>query len=187
MTDEPHPLALAPPRADWLGSYADALRRGWSPNNLRDVGAEQLAAIAADPEAFLASLVTQSGTVRLADGTEVLRLPNRTLWLWDGSFCGVIGLRWQEGTDALPPYVTGHVGYAVVPWKRRRGYATMALRTMLPIACDVGLTEIEITADSTNAASRRVIESCGGVLAGERGDGHAPASRLLVYRVRTGP
>ncbi|TDR94007.1 GNAT family N-acetyltransferase [Enterovirga rhinocerotis] len=178
-------LVFAPPCPEWLGDYADALRRGWSPNNLRDVGSEQLAAIAADPEAFLASLTAQSGTIRLADGQEVPRLPNRVLWLWDGAFCGVIGLRWQDGTDALPPYVTGHVGYAIVPWKRRRGYATAALRTILPVAREVGLTEIEITADSTNTASLRIIEKCGGRLAGERGKGHAPGSRHLVYRIPT--
>ena len=52
-------------------------------------------------------------------------------WLWDGVFCGNILLGWASGTEALPPHGLGHIGYAVVPWKRRRGYATRALGEML--------------------------------------------------------
>ena len=62
------------------------------------------------------------------DGSTAKRLPGFKRWLWDGEFCGSIGLRWQPGTTALPPHCLGHIGYAVVPWKRRRGYATQALR-----------------------------------------------------------
>ena len=54
--------------------------------------------------------------------------------MWDGEFCGSIGFRWQPGTSTLPPYVLGHIGYAVVPWKRGRGYATQALALLLPEA-----------------------------------------------------
>ncbi len=43
----------------------------------------------------------------------------------------LIGLRWQRGSEALPPYCLGHIGYAVVPWKQGRGYATRALREVL--------------------------------------------------------
>jgi predicted acetyltransferase len=155
-------LTLEPPRLELLPAYADALARGWSPNNVRDVSAEHLAAIRADPAAFVASILSQTGTVALPDGSEVPKLPSRVRWLWDGEFAGQIGLRWQPGTDALPAHVLGHVGYAVVPWKRRRGYATEALRLMLGEAREVGLTRIEITTDKGNAASLRVIESNAG-------------------------
>lgn len=72
--------------------------------------------------------------------------------------CGVIGLRWQPGTSELPPYVMGHIGYSVVPWKRRRGYATRALAQ----ARREGLTYVTITTDPGNAPSQRVIEANGG-------------------------
>jgi len=51
-----------------------------------------------------------------------------------------------------------------VPAKRRRGYATQALRDMLPHARAEGLRYIEITTDPDNVASQRVIEANGGVL-----------------------
>ena len=41
-----------------LPGYAAALRAGWSPNTTRDVSGEQLAAIAADPAAFVAGLAS---------------------------------------------------------------------------------------------------------------------------------
>jgi predicted acetyltransferase len=52
----------------------------------------------------------------------------------------------------------------VVPWKRRRGYATEALRLILPEARSEGLPYVEITTDEENVASQRVIIANGGTL-----------------------
>src|SRR5205814_277273 len=73
-------------------------------------------------------------------------------------------VRWQPGTSALPVHVLGHIGYAVVPWKEGLGYAKLALRLMLEHARDERFEYVEITTDSDNVASRRVIEVNGGVL-----------------------
>lgn len=73
-------------------------------------------------------------------------------------------LRFQPGTEELPPYCLGHIGYSVVPWKQRRGYATAALGLLLPIAKAEGLERVLITCKDTNLASRKVIEANGGVL-----------------------
>jgi predicted acetyltransferase len=162
-------MHLVWPSRDYLPSYVSALQRGWSPDHLRGQALtdEQLAVIAKDPDAFLASLVDREAKgppVTLPDGSKASRLPGYHRWLWDGEFCGTIGLRWQRGTTDLPPYCLGHIGYAVVPWKQRRGYATLALRLLLPEARAEGLPFVEITTDLTNIASQRVIEANRGVL-----------------------
>jgi predicted acetyltransferase len=102
--------------------------------------------------------------VRLPDGSLVERLPGFHRWIWDGEFAGSISFRWKNGTPDLPPTCLGHVGYAVVPWKRGRGYAKTALSLILPEARGVGLPYIEITTDVDNVASQRVIEANGGTL-----------------------
>jgi predicted acetyltransferase len=84
--------------------------------------------------------------------------------MWDGEFCGSIGFRWQRGTSALPLHVLGHIGYAVVPWKRGRGCATAALKLMLARARNEGLAYVEITMDEENVASQKVVRANGGVL-----------------------
>lgn len=155
-------MKLVAPSLEYLPSYVAALETGWSPNNVVNVSAEQLAAIRKDAHAFLADLTRQGGTITLPDGAVRPKLPFIARWLWDGDFCGSISLRWQAGTDELPPHVLGHIGYAVVPWKRGRGYATEALRQILTEAASVGLGRIEITTDADNFTSQRVIERNGG-------------------------
>jgi len=162
-------MDLVRPTHEHLASYVAALERGWSADNLRGAAAaqEELERIRADARAFLDSIEDREGkgsSVKLPDGSLVPRLPGFRRWLWDGEFAGSIGLRWQPGTAALPPHCLGHIGYAVVPWKQRRGYATAALRLMLCEARAVGLPYVEITTDPENLPSQRVIEAVGGEL-----------------------
>ena len=161
-------MELVWPAREYLASYVAALEQGWSPNNVNpNAGFEDLGRIEADADRFLAEHVDREAKappVVLPDGTTVQRLPGYRKWMWDGEFCGVIGLRWQPGTAELPPHVLGHIGFAVVPWKRRRGYATRALAAVLPDAKAEGLTYVELTTDVSNVASRRVIEANGGQL-----------------------
>jgi predicted acetyltransferase len=72
----------------------------------------------------------------------------------------------------------GHIGYAVRPGSRRRGYATEILRQSLVIAKARGINRVLITCDEGNLASAAVIEHCGGVLADiVPGEGGSPAKR----------
>ena len=159
-----HPVRLVAPGPERLPQYAAALERGWSPNTMRDVSGEQLAHLRSDPDGFLASLTDPNGTVVLADGQRVPRLPSHLFWLDDGEFCGAINLRYQPGTTALPPHCLGHIGYAVVPWKQGLGHAKAALAMVLPVARQAGLPYVVLHCDESNVASRHVIEANGGDL-----------------------
>jgi predicted acetyltransferase len=161
-------MELVVPSLDRLPAYEDALRRGfWSDNLRREMSRnEELARIAADPAAFVASLEdreARGGPITLSDGSQAKRLPGFRRWMWDDGFCGSIGFRWQPGTEALPAHVLGHIGYAVVPWKQRRGYATKALGLMLEEARKEGLRWVELTTDPDNEPSQKVITGNGGV------------------------
>jgi predicted acetyltransferase len=160
-------MELVWPAPPCLRSYREALQRGWSPNNLRpQAGQEELAAIGKDPDAYLRELVNLEGGgagVKLPDGSVVPRLPAYRKWMWDGEFCGAIQLRWSASGE-LPEYCLGHIGYAVVPWKQRRGYATRALGLMLSEARERGMSHVEITTSPQNLGSQKVILANKGVL-----------------------
>ncbi|MEU2032776.1 GNAT family N-acetyltransferase [Nocardia amamiensis] len=58
----------------------------------------------------------------------------------------------------------GHIGYTVLAQYRRRGYGAAILRHSLIIARAIGIDRVLLTCHDTNLASRRIIESCSGVL-----------------------
>ena len=161
-------FALVWPAEPYLSSYVEALKQGWSPDNLRpEAAGEHLAHIEADPARFLSEqidLEAKGPPITLPGGRSVTRLPGYSRWMWDGEFCGSISFRWEPGTPELPPYCLGHIGYSVVSWKRNLGYATRALELLLPDAKTHGLPYIELVADADNIASQRVIERNGGEL-----------------------
>lgn len=163
------PIELVKPALDYLPSYVEALRRGWSPDNIRglEVTRDQLAAIERDAVAFVDGLddpEAKGPPIKMPDGSVQKRLPGIRRWIWDGELAGSVGLRWQEGTSALPPHVLGHIGYSVVPWKAGRGYATRALALTLDEARRRGLDHVVITTDPDNVASQKVVLANGGVL-----------------------
>lgn len=90
------------------------------------------------------------------------RVPSTMLWYVDGvEFLGRVSVRHR-----LTPSLRqrgGHIGYDVRPSARRRGHATAMLRDALPVAARLGIERALLTCDATNAASRKVIESAGGV------------------------
>ena len=162
-------MELVWPETQYVGSYVEALKRGWSPNEHRpEASLEELTQIERDLAAFVALQVDREAKgppVILPDGSVVARLPGYRQWMWDGEFAGSIAFRWQPGTADLPPHCLGHIGYAVVPWKRGRGYATQALASLLKTVRSEGLLPyVELTTDLANTASQHVITTNGGQL-----------------------
>jgi predicted acetyltransferase len=175
MSEAAARVTLVWPGMDHLPSYRRALERGWSPDNVRGVvtARAHLEKIATDPAAFVEALVDReatSGPITLPDGSQVARLPGYQRWLWDpqapdgDGFCASFSLRWPREGAELPPHVLGHIGYSVVPWRRREGLATRGLALLLDDARAEGLAFVLLTTDPDNRPSQRVIERNGGVL-----------------------
>jgi predicted acetyltransferase len=83
-------------------------------------------------------------------------------------YVGSISLRHHIDHPLLST-VGGHVGYGVRPSARRRGFASDALRQVVPLAAVRGIERLLVTCDLDNVASARTIEANGGHFEGELG------------------
>ncbi|MCL1952470.1 MAG: GNAT family N-acetyltransferase [Oscillospiraceae bacterium] len=80
---------------------------------------------------------------------------------------GVIDIR-HRLNDHLLNNPGGHIGYAVAPSERRRGYGTQQLRLALEKCREMGISPVLVTCHKDNVASAKVIQKNGGVLEDER-------------------
>ncbi|WP_323959737.1 GNAT family N-acetyltransferase [Arthrobacter sp. JZ12] len=79
----------------------------------------------------------------------------------DGGLVGRASIRHELNQHLFE--VGGHIGYAVRPQFRGRGYATEMLRLALGEARSLGIATALLTCDPDNFASHAVIERNGGV------------------------
>jgi predicted acetyltransferase len=79
-----------------------------------------------------------------------------------GEIVGRVSIR-HELNDWLATY-GGHIGYAVRPGHRRKGYAKLLLAEGLRLCASLGISKALLTCNDSNLASAKVIESAGGIL-----------------------
>lgn len=90
-------------------------------------------------------------------------VPATTLWFVEGDkWLGEINIRHKSTPHLL--HLGGHIGYALRPSARGKGFGTKMLELALPKAKELGFEKVLITCDNENIASARVIEKNGGVL-----------------------
>jgi predicted acetyltransferase len=95
-------------------------------------------------------------------------VPGTSRWVTvDGRLVGFVSIR-HELNDNLRE-VGGHIGYAIRPSERRKGYATAATALALEECRQRGIDRVLVTCDVDNVASATVIERNGGVLEDVRG------------------
>ncbi|WP_291578764.1 GNAT family N-acetyltransferase [Clostridium sp. UBA6640] len=84
-----------------------------------------------------------------------------TFWLIDTKeVVGVVRIRHQEVECA------GHIGYDISPDYRNRGYGFQILKLALEKAIEIGISEVILTCNIDNTASKKIIEKNNGKLLG---------------------
>ena len=124
----------------------------------------------------------QAWLVQMEDYSKGLKMPDWMVpsteywFIVDDEIVGNIRIR-HYLNEALKNGA-GHIGYAIAPQYRGKGYAKLMLAEMLKAAKSTyQLKEVLITTHIGNVASRKTIEDCGGQLKKEADD-HA------FYRIK---
>jgi predicted acetyltransferase len=156
-------VELVAPCTRFQESFLRALTNYQAEGRYLDLDRDQLEA---DFAAYIAKLAAQANPELPVPSR---RVPETTLWYVSSSeFLARISIRhWL--TPRLRRF-GGHIGYDVAPTARRQGHATRVLALAIPVARDLGIDQALLTCDVDNIASRKVIETNGGVLHDETTD-----------------
>lgn len=99
----------------------------------------------------------------LGEGLESWMVPENTYWLYAGGRPLGFGKVRHRLTEALKK-AGGHIGYAIRPSARGKGYGAIILKLLLEKARGLGLDKVMIDCLAGNLRSRKVIEANGGAL-----------------------
>lgn len=93
------------------------------------------------------------------------RVPQTEYWLVElNRYIGTISIRHRLNT-VLREW-GGHIGYAVRPSQRQKGYGTLMLGLVKSKAKMLGLKKVLLTCDETNTGSMKIIQANGGIYYG---------------------
>lgn len=110
------------------------------------------------------------------------RVPACTYFLMRKSnnhILGIINIR-HALNDYLLAY-GGHIGYSIRPSERQKGYGKKQLLLGLQKCKEIPLQKVLITCLEDNEASRKTIESCGGILENIQYDENSKNSYLRYW------
>ena len=128
----------------------------------QEQGAGRYRSALQDFDGYLAQVRRFEDAATLSPG----QVPGTEFWLEvDGEIVGCCRLRFA--LNASLEQEGGNIGYDVRPSARRQGFGKLMLRLVSSEARRAGLERVLLTADADNYPSLRIIESKGGVCAGE--------------------
>ena len=129
-----------------------------------------------DFPAYIRRLDEASRDIGLKPG----HVPSTTFWLVANSIQIIGESRLRHWLTTALEHEGGHIGYAIRPSERRKGYGTCILASTLEKARDLGLNRVLLTCDTDNIGSARIIERNGGKLA-SRGISNSSGKPISRY------
>jgi predicted acetyltransferase len=149
-------MELVLPTVDYKKSYLSAQREFRDEGTFADIDVNELKL---HFENHLRTLYLHSQGRSIPNGF----VPSTEYWMVERAiFVGRLSLR--HYLNASLEQFGGHIGYAVRPTERKKGFATEALSMVLPKAKQMGLNQVLLTCDDSNVGSIRVIEKNGGLM-----------------------
>lgn len=146
---------LETPSIKYKGSFIEALKEFHKEGKYIYLDVEELEN---DFDAFLQNIPE----IR----KEINKVPESEFWLINNDqYIGRISIRHELNDELLTE--GGHIGYAISPLHRKKGYGKKALELGLMEAKKLGLKKVLITTDNDNLGSIAIIESQGGILENE--------------------
>ncbi len=122
-----------------------------------------LKALGDDFAAFLYRLKDEERRFGLPPGI----VPQTTFWLIRNGATILGESRIRHRLTPLLECEGGHIGYAIRPSERRKGYGTCILALTLEKARTMGLKRVLLTCETENIGSAKIIRFNGGIFAGE--------------------
>jgi len=104
-------------------------------------------------------------SIKFAEGIELEdgRVPGNIYWLYVNKKPVGIGKLRHRLTDTLRMN-GGHIGYAISPSERNKGYGKLLLNNLIYEAKTLGIDKVLITVNNDNPASIKVAVNNGGVI-----------------------
>ncbi|HSW48196.1 MAG TPA: GNAT family N-acetyltransferase [Candidatus Saccharimonadales bacterium] len=149
-------MKLIIPMLDYEKSYFQAVEEGKDETGITRIESPKSSQ---SFQEFVNWKINQSKGLDLPEGY----VANTELWLIDkDEFIGFVNIRHSLTKHLLK--VGGHIGYWIRPTKRHLGYGKEILRLSLIQIQKLRIKKALVTCDDTNSASRKIIESNGGIL-----------------------